>query len=73
MTDILIRNIAEADLAPIASRAGRLGLSRGEYLRRRITADAATSEETLTIDALQRFADLAGDLLGIAGQPIERL
>jgi hypothetical protein len=63
MTDILIRNVAEADLERIDARAARLGVSRSEYLRRRIVQDAATSGEALTISALQQAAALSSDLL----------
>ena len=63
MTDILIRNVAEADVERIDARAARLGLSRGEYLRRRIVQDAARTDEELTVAALQRAAELSRDLL----------
>ena len=63
LTDILIRNVAEADVERIDARAARLGLSRGEYLRRRIVQDAARTGEELTVDALQRAAELSRDLL----------
>ena len=63
LTDILIRNVAEADVERIDAQAARLGLSRGEYLRRRIVQDAARTGEELTVDALQRAAELSRDLL----------
>lgn len=63
MTDILIRGVSESDLARIDARAQRLGLSRSEYLRRRIAQDAAGRDETLTAADLQRASELTRDLL----------
>lgn len=63
MVDVLIRDVPEAVLAGVDARAGRLGLSRAEYIRRRLAADAQTSAAPVTIDDLrslgQRFSDLA--------------
>ena len=44
MADVLIRDVPEAVLAGVDAHASRLGLSRVEYIRRRLAADAATSE-----------------------------
>lgn len=63
MTDVLIRGVAEQDLARIDERAARLGLSRGEYLRRRISQDANRDESPLSVADLQRAAELTQDLL----------
>jgi uncharacterized protein (DUF2384 family) len=63
MTDILIRNVAEADLERIDARAKRLGLSRSDYLRRRIVQEAASSDESLDVSVLRRAAELSRDLL----------
>ena len=43
MPDVLIRDIPEAVLAGVDARAARLGISRVEYIRRRLAADAAAS------------------------------
>lgn len=56
MTDILIRDVAPATLARVDARAAALGLTRGEYLRRRIEEDGARSESTVTLDHLEAFA-----------------
>ena len=48
MTDVLIRDVPEAVVAALDARASRLGLSRSEYLRRRLAQDAVTSMRTLT-------------------------
>lgn len=63
MTDVLIRNVPDDDLARIDEQAARLGLSRSEYLRRRIRQDAARDEAHLTVADLQRAATLSQDLL----------
>jgi plasmid stability protein len=63
MTDVLIRNVPDEDLARIDKRAAQLGLSRGEYLRRRITQVAARDEGRLTVADLQGAATRSQDLL----------
>lgn len=62
MPDVLIRNIPEDELARIDAQADRVGLSRSEYLRRRIAQDASRSAVTVTRADFQQFADLAIDL-----------
>ena len=63
MSDVLIRDIPEDVLAAIDARAAKLGLSRTEYLRRRLAQDAATAAVSVTAADLHRigidFADLA--------------
>ena len=63
MTDVLIRDVGEEDLARVDKRAARLGLSRSEYLRRRIVQDASREEGRTTVADLQRAAVLSRDLL----------
>ncbi|MGI9156351.1 MAG: type II toxin-antitoxin system VapB family antitoxin [Marmoricola sp.] len=63
MTDVLIRNVPEADLARIDERAARLGLSRGEYLRRKIAQDASRGEGRVSVADFERFSELGRDLL----------
>jgi hypothetical protein len=63
MTDVLIRNVPDVELARIDKRAAKLGLSRGEYLRRRITQDAARDDERLSVADLQSAAIRSQDLL----------
>lgn len=62
MTDVLIRNVPDDDLARIDEHAARLGLSRGEYLRRCITQDAARMRAELSVGDFERLAELAKDL-----------
>jgi hypothetical protein len=62
MPDILIRNVPSDDLARIDAHAGRLGLSRTEYLRRRLHQDAARPTTSVTAGDLRAFAVRFGDL-----------
>lgn len=41
MSDVLIRDISDDELARIDAEASRLGLSRSEYLRRWVSHDAS--------------------------------
>ena len=63
MSDLLIRDVPDEVLAAIDARASRLGVSRTEYLRRRLAQDAAVGEGTVGVDDLAgfqvTFADLA--------------
>jgi hypothetical protein len=63
MTDVLIRNVPDEDLKRIDEKAARLGLSRGEYLRRQIAQDAARQAEPVRVDQFAKFADLADERL----------
>jgi len=60
--DILIRDIPADDLARIDAHAARLGLSRTEYLRRRLHQDAARPAAPVTTDDLRAFTARFGDL-----------
>jgi hypothetical protein len=64
MPDVLIRGLSAASLARIDAEAEALGLSRNEYLRRRLEADApkVRSAQTTLAD-LRRAADATQDLL----------
>lgn len=62
MSDLLIRNIPEDVLTAIDARAARLGLSRSEYLRRRLAQDAAASDGPVEVADLERFAVIFADL-----------
>ncbi|MGI9093380.1 MAG: type II toxin-antitoxin system VapB family antitoxin [Mycobacteriales bacterium] len=65
MSDVLIRDVPDDVLAAIDARAARLGLSRTEFLRRRLAQDAAASAPSVSVADLQsfgrEFADLADD------------
>ena len=62
MTDMLIRDVPDDVIAALEARARRLGLSRTEYVRRRLAQDAAVSESPVSAGDLRRFADAFGDL-----------
>jgi plasmid stability protein len=62
MTDMLIRDVPDDVIATLDARATRLGLSRSEYVRRRLAQDAASSESPVTAGDLARFADAFADL-----------
>jgi plasmid stability protein len=62
MTDMLIRDVPDEVVAAVDARASRLGLSRSEYVRRRLAQDAASAGSTVTTQDLVRFAELFADL-----------
>jgi plasmid stability protein len=62
MADMLIRDVPDEVLAAVDARARRLGLSRSEYVRRRLAQDAATSGLAVGAPDLARFAETFADL-----------
>jgi hypothetical protein len=62
MTDMLIRDVPDEVAAAVDAHAARLGLSRSEYVRRRLAQDAAVPDSAVTVRDLARFADAFGDL-----------
>ncbi len=62
MTDMLIRDVPEDVVAALDARAGRLGLSRSEYVRRRLAQDAAVPGSPVSTGDLARFAEVFSDL-----------
>lgn len=62
MTDILIRDVPDDVVAALESHARRLGLSRSEYVRRRLAQDAAVSDSPVSAADLVRFANTFSDL-----------
>ena len=62
MADVLLRDLPDEVLAALDAHAARLGLSRSEYLRRRLTQDAALVPGTLSVDDLAEFAIVFEDL-----------
>jgi hypothetical protein len=62
VTDILIRDVPDDVVAAVDARAGRLGLSRSEYLRRRLAQDAAPPGAVVSTEDLDRFSELFRDL-----------
>jgi plasmid stability protein len=62
MTDMLIRDVPDDVIAALDAHAGRLGLSRSEYVRRRLAQDAAAPGAAVSVEDLARFADVFADL-----------
>lgn len=62
MTDMLIRDVPDDVVAAVDARASRLGLSRSEYVRRRLAQDAASVGTGVSTEDLDRFSTLFGDL-----------
>jgi hypothetical protein len=62
MTDMLIRDIPDEVIAGLDAHAGRLGLSRSEYVRRRLAQDAARPGTAVSVQDLARFAETFADL-----------
>ena len=62
MTDVLIRDVPDNVIAALDAPAARLGLSRSEYVRRRLAQDAAVSGSAVSVQDLARFAEVFGDL-----------
>jgi plasmid stability protein len=61
MTDILIRDVPDHVVSALDARAAKLGLSRTEFLRRRL-AQEATPSESLSMDDFVAFSDTFADL-----------
>jgi plasmid stability protein len=62
MTDMLIRDVPDDVIAALEAHARRLGLSRSEYVRRRLAQDAAVSDSPVGVPDLARFARTFSDL-----------
>lgn len=62
MPDVLVRDVPDDVVAALDTRAARLGLSRNEYLRRRLAQEAATKPQQVTVEHLNAFADTFADL-----------
>lgn len=65
MSDVLIRDVPDDVLAVLDARAAELGLSRVEYIRRRLAQDARARRVSVTHEDLHRMgrsvAGLADD------------
>lgn len=62
MSDVLIRDVPDDVLAALDLLSTRLGLSRTEYIRRRLAQDAHTARITVATSDWRRFADTYRDL-----------
>jgi Ribbon-helix-helix protein, copG family len=66
VSDVLIRDVRDDELAALDALAARQGLSRTEYIRRRQAQDARTARVSVTNEDLRRFADTFSALGGAA-------
>jgi uncharacterized protein (DUF2384 family) len=62
MTDMLIRDVPDDVIAAVDAHARQLGLSRTEYVRRRLAQDAAAQDSAVGVQDLVRFAETFADL-----------
>jgi hypothetical protein len=62
MTDMLIRDVPDDVVAAVDARARRLGLSRSEYVRRRLAQHAASAGAVVSTEDLARFSERFGGL-----------
>ncbi len=64
MADVLIRGLAAESVARIDAAAAALGISRNEYLRRKLEGDRASDQTAnVTMDDLRRASESAADLM----------
>ncbi len=56
MAQLLIRDVPDHVIAAIDGRAARLGLSRSEFLRRRLAQEATTEAGPVRVEDLREFA-----------------
>lgn len=62
MTDFLVRDVPDDVVAALDARASQLGLSRSEFLRRRLAQEAATGPQPVTVAHLATSAETFTDL-----------
>jgi plasmid stability protein len=62
MTDVLVRDVPDDVVAALEARAARLGLSRSEFLRRRLAQEAAANAANVSREDLMAFAETFADL-----------
>lgn len=62
MPDLFIRDVPKQHLHALDAQAGRLGISRAEFVRRLLSGQARRSDQRLTRKNLTRFGELTADL-----------
>jgi plasmid stability protein len=62
VTDIVVRDVPDDVVAALDARASRLGLSRSEFLRRRLAREALEQASPVTVADLDYFASTFADL-----------
>lgn len=63
MTDVLVRDVPDDVVAALEARAARLGLSRSEFLRRRLAQEAHGVATEVTTADLATLAETFDDLM----------
>lgn len=63
MAQLLIRDVPDEVIAALDARAAKLGLSRSEFLRRRLAQEAAVGVTSVTVDDFRRLAEDFPDVL----------
>ena len=66
MSDVVIRDIPDDVLAVLDQLAARMGLSRTEFIRRRLIQDARAARMSVTPEDWNRFTDSYRDLSDFA-------
>lgn len=69
VSDVLIRDIPDDVLAGLDARAAELGLSRVEYIRRRLAQDAGMTRVAVSRDDLRRLGQA---IAGLADEELMR-
>ena len=62
MHDVLISNVPADDLTLLDAHASRIGISRGEYLRRHLHREARHTASSVSAGDLRAVAQLLPDL-----------
>jgi hypothetical protein len=62
MTNLVIENVPDSVLVAVDAHAARLGVSRGEYIRRRLAHDAASDAIPVVVSDLPRLAASAAEV-----------
>lgn len=62
MSDVLIRNVPDDVIAAIDAHAASMGLSRNEYLRRRLGQERRLGVRPVTVEDLRVFSERCADL-----------
>ena len=62
MTNLLIRGLSDSTVERIDAEASALGLSRNEFLRRKLEGDSPRSDETTTDENWRRAGEIFADL-----------
>ncbi len=62
MTDVLVRDVPDEVIRALDAGASRLGLSRSEFLRRRLAQVAMSGPQPVTAQDLLAFSETFSDL-----------